>query len=109
VAEQLARAEQVEHAAVVDDLDRARAHHPQVLDGIGALQEDDRTRGMELDLRRRLHPPEVRGVDRVERRPGAQEVRDLVQVRWPGDISVLTTKRVSEHTRARDGHGLGGR
>ena len=77
--EQLARPDQVEHAAVVDDLDGAGPDHPDVLHRPGALLEDRRARGVELDLGRLGHPRDVSGLQRVERRVGREEVGDVLQ------------------------------
>ena len=77
MAEQLALAEQIEHAPVEHDLDCAAAHDAQVLDRPGALGEDRRAGGVELVLGRRGHALDVGVVERVERRVAAQEATDL--------------------------------
>ena len=77
--EQLSGPDQVEHAAVVDDLDRAAAHHPDVLHRPHALMEDLGAGRMELDLGRLCHPRDVSGLQRVERRVGREEVGDVLQ------------------------------
>lgn len=48
--EQLAGAEQIEHAPVGDDLDGAVPDHPQVLEGAVALSEDRRLGRQPLQL-----------------------------------------------------------
>ena len=73
VPEQLAGAEQVQHAAVVDDLDRSAAHYPQVLDRPGALVEDLGPGRVELHFGRLGHALHVRGIERVEGRVRSEE------------------------------------
>ena len=68
VAEQLALAEEIEDAAVENDLDRARPDDPQVFNGLGALREDRRAGAVEFDLRRRGHAFDLAIIERVERR-----------------------------------------
>ena len=89
MAEQLAWPDQVEHTAVVADLDSAGAHHPDVLYGPRSLLEDLRAGAVELDLGGVGHPRHVGRVQRVEGRMGSEEVGDVVHA--PGrDISALT-------------------
>jgi hypothetical protein len=49
-----------------------------VLDGLRALGEDDRARGVELDLRGLLDALQIGGPDRVEGRVRVEEIGDLV-------------------------------
>ena len=79
MAEHLAGAKQIEHTAVVDDLDGAGAHNPHVLDRTRTLLEDLRGRRMELDLRRLGHTFDVGEVERVERRMEREELSDVLQ------------------------------
>ncbi len=78
VAEQLARAEQVQDPPVVDDLDRAAAHHPRVLDRPGALREDRLSPRADLGLGRRGDAGQLTGVHRVERRMRPEEAGDVL-------------------------------
>ncbi len=52
MAEQLPHPEQVQHASVVDDLDRTGADDAQMLHRLRALREDRRPGGKLLDLDR---------------------------------------------------------
>ena len=75
--EELADAQQVEHAPVQDELDGAAAHDAQVPDRLGALGEDRRAGRVVLDLGGGGDAPDIGVVERVERRVVAQEVGDL--------------------------------
>ena len=77
VPEQLARAEQVEDPPVVDDLDRAAADHPEVLDRPGALREDRLPARDDLGLGHRGDASQVVGLHRVEGRVGSEEAGDV--------------------------------
>ena len=52
-SKQIAFAQEVQNAAVVDDLDGPAADHPQILGRLGSLREDRRAGSMELHLDRR--------------------------------------------------------
>src|SRR5207248_2451416 len=91
----------VQHASVVNELDRSGADHAQVLDGLGALREDRRAGAMELDLRGRRNALERRALERVERWMLTQEAgdlrrrrRDLVQTA-AGGAACSTGRRAS--------------
>ena len=78
VAEELARSEQVDHAVLVQELDRPGAHDADVLDRRRPLCEDEPPLGMELDLRRVGDARDLVGGQRVEGRVGPEELGDLV-------------------------------
>ncbi len=101
VAEQLAFPEQVEHAAVEHDLDRARAHHPQVLDRLGALREDRRAGAMELGLGGRDDALELGAVERVKRRVLLEEAGDLGRRDGAHGLSRRLRVRRARHPAAR--------
>jgi hypothetical protein len=64
-----------------------------VVDRPGALGEDLRAGREALELGRRRDVPELDGLERVERRMGAEEVRDLLDTGRPSDVSVHRTLR----------------
>ena len=76
--EQLARAEQVQHPPVMDDLDRPGADHPQVFHRPGTLREDRLSGGIGLDLSHRRDARNVVRPYRIEGRVGAEEVREVL-------------------------------
>ena len=78
VPEQLARAEQVEDPAVVDDLDRAAADHPEVLDRPGTLREDRLSPRVDLGLGHRGDAGQVIRAHRVERGERPEEAGDVL-------------------------------
>ena len=96
--EQLAGAEQVQHAAVVHDLDRSAAHHPQVLDRAGALVEDLGPGGVELHLGRLRHALHVRRFERVERRVRSEEFGHVLHAKLRY-INFLTATAAVADTR----------
>jgi len=65
-----------------------------VIDRPGALGEDLRAGREPLELGRRREPPELGRLERVERRMGAEEVRDLLDAARPSDVSVHRTLRL---------------
>ena len=77
-AEQLAGTEEVEHAAVVDELDAPRADDPHARLRRRALGEDRLAVGERADLRRAGEPRELVRREGVERRVRPQELGDLV-------------------------------
>ena len=76
MAEHLAHPDEVEHPAVVHDLDRAGSYHPEHA-RLGALGEDLRPGEMELDLGRGGGPLDLRPAEGVEGRVGEEELDDL--------------------------------
>lgn len=76
MAKRFARAQQVEHTTLGDDLDRALADDSQVLQRPVALGEDGRPAAQRLELDRLRDPGQRRLGQRVERRMGTQEVAD---------------------------------
>ena len=103
--EQLARAEQVQDPPVVDDLDRAAAHHPDGLDRPGALREDRLSPRGDLGIGHRGEARQLVRVHRVERRMGSEEARDVLHVpaagRQAGSSATATaSERCSASTAA---------
>ena len=89
MAECVAHAQQIQHAAVVDDVDRARMDHAQGRHRPAVLGEDRGTGQEELDLGLRGQLSELLGAERVERRPRGQEARDFTQRRVQRDLHTL--------------------
>ena len=86
VAEQLARAEQVQDPPVVDDLDRAAADHPEVLDRPRALREDRLSPRDDLGLGHRGDAGQVVRPHRVER---GERARGSLRCPPPGQTGSL--------------------
>src|SRR5262245_13571791 len=78
MTEQLALAQKVERAAVVDELDGAAADDPNTLRRLLSLLEDDLAVGEELDLDGTGDGIELRLVEIDERLVLAEEVGDVV-------------------------------
>ena len=77
MAEQLALAEQVQHAAVVHELDRAAADHVHLVLRALALLEDRGPGGEELHLRVRGEAVQLGTVELAERVVLLQELGDV--------------------------------
>ena len=98
VPEHLVFTQLVDHAAVVDQLDHAAAHDPDVLGGLGGLQQDGAAGWVELDLAGVGDALQLGAFQRVERRGIREELCDFVhgviflrsngQVQWRLDFEV---------------------
>ncbi len=81
MAEQLARAESIEHPLLTEQLDRPPAHDPGVAGRAGGGREDLGARGEELDLHRGRDALDLLRRERVERGVTSQELGDVVHAR----------------------------
>ena len=89
--EELALAQPVDHAAAVEQLDRAAAHHAHLADGLLALADDHRAGGEALDLDAVGEALELRRLEGAEHLVDAQEGADVVGKRLHGGSTLRPT------------------